>query len=87
MQDSSNLETAWYPTQPDARFMLEHRDDPKRWLIWTVKDGTPIFRFQYTSKKTDPIILTAMVAQETGDQRSANALVQTFQASYPQYFK
>ena len=82
MQDSSNLETAWYPKQPDARFMLEHRDDPKRWLIWTVKDGVPTFRFQYTSKKTDPTILTAMVAQEL-EINARRTRCQTFQNGCP----
>jgi hypothetical protein len=87
MQDSGSLEAAWYPTQSNARWMLEHRQDPKRWVVSTVKDGVATFRFQYTSNRTDPGILTAMVTQETGDQRSANALVETFRQEYPQYFR
>jgi hypothetical protein len=76
----------YYPDPTAPEWVLEHRGNPKSWILYEVEKGELVERFHYKTLWIEPQDLAERISQIIRDRPAAEGMVMRFQQTHPGSF-
>ncbi len=74
------------PGPADPEWVLEHRDNPRRWILYAVRKGELAELFHYRTLWIEPKDLAERINEIIHDRPVADGMIASFQQAHPGIF-
>jgi hypothetical protein len=76
----------YYPNPVTPEWVLEHRENPKTWILYAVENSELVERFHYKTLWIEPLDLAERISQTIRDRPAADGMVMSFRQTHPGSF-